>query len=118
MRRKNTTSEMMKGYIADALLLLMKKKAYADITISEITDKAGVNRSTFYRNFVAKDEIIKHYFNQIIYRHKASITEEPNSIQSYLTEAFSHYYKYKNELLLIYEAKMAHIILDALNETF
>ena len=46
MRRKNITSEMMMGYIQQALLLLMKDKAYPDITIGEITAKAGVNRST------------------------------------------------------------------------
>ena len=48
MKRKNVTSDMMRGYMADALLMLMAKKDYANITISEITQKAGVNRSTFY----------------------------------------------------------------------
>lgn len=109
---------MMKDYMADALLLLMEKKAYSDITISEITTKAGVNRSTFYRNFNDKGDIIKHHFNQIIYRHRASVTDEPESIQSYLTETFSHYYRYKNELLLIHKAKLTHILLDAFNVIF
>ena len=40
MRRKNITSEMMMEYIEQALLLLMKDKAYPDITIGEITAKA------------------------------------------------------------------------------
>lgn len=47
MRKKNTTTEMMKGYIADSLLHLMSTKPYNDITIAEITKKAGVNRSTY-----------------------------------------------------------------------
>lgn len=47
MRRKNTTSKMMKGYIIGALLLLMKKRNFSEISIGEITDKAGVNRSTY-----------------------------------------------------------------------
>jgi len=58
LRRKNVTSEMMKGYMADALLILMGSKDYADISIGEITEKAGVNRSTFYRNYNSKDAII------------------------------------------------------------
>ena len=38
-------------YITDALLFLMKKKAYKDISITEICEKAGVTRMSFYRNF-------------------------------------------------------------------
>ena len=45
MRRKNLTSEMMMSYIAEALVLLMQQKPYSEITIGEITKKAGVNRS-------------------------------------------------------------------------
>lgn len=118
MRRKNTTSEMMKGYMADALLILMREKVYADITIGEITTKAGVNRSTFYRNFDSKDEIIKHYVKQIIYSHKASLPERQTSIEDYLLGMFAYYYGYKNELLMIHEAKVTYIMLDTFNETF
>ena len=61
MRRSNTTTEMMKEYISESLLILMEGKAYDDISIGEITAKAGVNRSTYYRNFSSKNEIIKFY---------------------------------------------------------
>lgn len=104
--------------MADALLILMDKKTYAAITIGEITEKAGVNRSTFYRNFASKDEIIQHYFNRIIFTHMAGIPQEPVSIPDYLRDMFAHYYGYKKELLLLYRAGMAHIMLDTLNETF
>ena len=58
MRRKNTTTYMMKEYITEALLQLMKKKEFEKLTIEEITSKAGVNRSTYYRNFKSKEMII------------------------------------------------------------
>ncbi|QAT42476.1 TetR/AcrR family transcriptional regulator [Aminipila luticellarii] len=118
MRRKNTTSDMMKGYMAEALLMLMEKKDYADISISEIAAKAGVNRSTFYRNFNSKNEIIKYYFKQIIYKHYFSVSSEPTSIPNYLLEMFTHYYGYKKELLLMHRANVTHIILEALDEAF
>ena len=53
----------MMEYITDALLLLMKHKNFNDITIGEITKKAGVNRSTYYRHFSTKESIIKFYFS-------------------------------------------------------
>ena len=51
MRRKNTTTEMMMGYMCSALLELMLEKDYAKISIGEIAKKAGVDRSSYYRHF-------------------------------------------------------------------
>ncbi len=53
--------QFAKDYITEALFLLMKKKDYKNITITDITKRAGVNRVTFYRNFNSKDEIINKY---------------------------------------------------------
>ena len=50
-----------KDYITEALLQLMEKNDYQDISITDITKKAGVNRVTFYRNFNNKDEESKAY---------------------------------------------------------
>ena len=118
MRRKNITSEMMKQFIAEALLLLMEKKQYDSITIGEITQRAGVNRSTYYRNFETKDEILQYYFEQIIYTHVARIPKQHVPLPDYLLEMFTHYYEYKEKLLLIHRAKKSHLILDTLNRTF
>ena len=36
----------------EALILLLEKKEYSFITVKEICEKAGVNRSTFYTPFI------------------------------------------------------------------
>lgn len=41
-----------------ALLALLKKKAYADIRIKEISDQAKLARCTFYRYYSSKDELL------------------------------------------------------------
>ena len=50
--------QLTKEYIIQSLFILMKTKDYSDITIQDITNKAGVNRSTYYRNFSCKENII------------------------------------------------------------
>lgn len=40
------------------LLWLMKKKAYEDISISEIVKKSGVSRSAFYKNYRTKEDVL------------------------------------------------------------
>ena len=52
------TSDLLKEYMADALLHAMKRKPFEKITVTEITDAAGVNRSTWFRNFESKDEAL------------------------------------------------------------
>lgn len=43
----------------EALLLLLEKKDFEFITIKEICDKAGVNRSTFYLHYESMDDLLK-----------------------------------------------------------
>ena len=42
----------------EALLLLLEKKDYEFITITEICQKAGVNRSTFYLHYESMDDLL------------------------------------------------------------
>lgn len=56
---KNTkTTNFLKECMADALIRQMKVKPFAKITINEIAEIAGVNRSTWFRNFQTKEEAL------------------------------------------------------------
>ena len=62
----------------EALILLLEKKEYSFITVKEICEKAGVNRSTFYLHYETIDDLLsecieyvgskiqKKYSNKII----------------------------------------------------
>ena len=120
MKRKNITTQMMKGYISDGLLLLMAKRDYTDITISEITNKAGVNRSTYYRNFVSKEDVIKFYLTtHIMYEYLDEYSKSPErSAERYMRTIFDCFCRHKNELLLIHKNGLSHLLLDVLNQVF
>lgn len=47
--------------IEDALFDLLQKKPYPEIPIAEITRKANVSRTSFYRNYEQKDEVIAQF---------------------------------------------------------
>ena len=42
----------------EALILLLEKKEYSFITVKEICEKAGVNRSTFYLHYETMDDLV------------------------------------------------------------
>lgn len=63
-----TYNETVKESIEIALTELMKIKPYAKINIKEITEKAGVSRVSFYRNFSSKEDILLQYIRLILSR--------------------------------------------------
>jgi AcrR family transcriptional regulator len=119
MKRKNVTTQMMKEYIAKSLLLLMAEKAYADISIGEIADRAGVNRSTYYRNFASKDAIVEFWFSEIMIEYMDKYRNLPgSSAEDYLSAIFHCFYSRKNEFLLIHGSGLSHLVLSVLNRIF
>jgi AcrR family transcriptional regulator len=62
---KNTQNVLVKDWIFSALMLLMQKKPFQEITITEITNKAGVSRMAYYRNYKSKEDIIITYLDEL-----------------------------------------------------
>ena len=78
-----------KEYIAYSLIGLMKTKDFETITIKEITENAHVNRSTYYRNFKSKEDILKFQLRKITeeYINKfESVEEKTEKNNDYIVE--------------------------------
>lgn len=59
-------------WITESLFRLLTKKTYKEISIADITEKAGVVRQTFYRHFSNKDNVIIQFLERCF---------KPNSIK-------------------------------------
>lgn len=113
-------SNVSKKYLAEALILLMKKKDYTKITNKDITDKAGLSHITYYRNFKNKEEIIKYYLDEITneFIKNKKVDYNPNFFKDYIITLFTHL-KEKEEIgLLLYKANCIHFIKDEFDKIF
>jgi len=63
--RKSRQVQRTCSWILEAILLLMDEKPYDKITVSDIIEKAGIARQTFYRNYKDKNEAVVQYFANI-----------------------------------------------------
>ena len=101
-------------YITNSLFELMKVKPYNDISITEITDKAKVNRVSFYRNFTSKEDIINKWITSTTqnFLSKSDINYQKDSTLDYFTKLFTHLEKYKTEAMLIYKANLFNLLKD------
>ena len=52
-------------YMNEAFISLLEKKDYEYITIKEICEKAGVNRSTFYLHYETMDDLVEEIIENI-----------------------------------------------------
>lgn len=99
-------------YITKALFDLMKKKKYEDISITEITKRAGVGRVSFYRNFNSKEEVIKKWIKKTTdtFLKDSNINYKKDSIQEFFTKLFTHLENYKEQSFLIYKANLIYLL--------
>ena len=119
MRRKNTTTEMMMGYMCSALLELMLEKDYAKISIGEIAKKAGVDRSSYYRHFKSKEDIISFFFDMVLKESLDGFTNLSSiDFTLYIHSIYMAFYNYKKEVLLIYHSNLSSLLLDVLSKRF
>ncbi len=99
-------------YITEALFNLMKRKDYSSISITEICNKAGTGRMSFYRNFDSKEDIIKKWITNTTdnFLNESDISYKNDSTKDYFIKLFTHLEKYKTEAYLIYKANLFNLL--------
>ena len=51
--------------LEEALIELTVEKGFAAVTVRDITERAMVNRSTFYRHYLDKFDLLEQYTNAV-----------------------------------------------------
>lgn len=110
MERKN--NKIVAESITLALIQLMEKKEFHDISITELTKRAGVGRVSFYRNFDDKTDVLRKYLNDIQYEFMLSreAKRRNSDFTEYITELFAHLYNYKDLAHLLLKANMFYLV--------
>lgn len=113
--------EYSRWYIVQALFKLMSEYSYDKISVTDIAEKAGVGRATFYRYFKNKEDVILYYFD----RHKKDFIFNqhlyPRCREDYIKIVVSVLEKFRQQIepfRLIKKAHLEYIYLDYLNKNF
>lgn len=117
MGRVPKSNEEIRESIVDALFGLLENKDYQDITMAEIADRAGVNRSTCYRNMGSKDGILTSFYESLTDRHLAmyrSMSERKDD--DYFRAIFVTYYSEKERLIICQRKGVLHLMIGILED--
>lgn len=72
---------------------LLKEKPFSDISISDISKNADLDRRTFYRHFRSKEEILEKYCQTIITEFAALILKQGVVSKSNITVAYFTFWR-------------------------
>jgi len=99
--KPNRQVQRTKSWIFDAIMLLMDEKPYGKITVSDITEKAGIARQTFYYTYNDKDDVIFDYMMNTFNTDLMSIeTSKKGEKQDTIVFIFDYQYMVNNKNLL------------------
>ncbi len=100
-------------HITAALIDLMEKYPFEEISVSQICQEAQVGRASFYRNYESKKDILEKHMDTLI--HEWGKEFEERGEPSYFSESLlKHYYKYKDFYLLLYRHGLSDMIYETI----
>ncbi len=100
-------------YITEALFRLMETEHFEEITISQITQEAGIARRTFYLNFTSKTDILDQHYDLLMKEYDDDLTPEiENSFEKQAVYFFSFWQRHKSYALLLEKNGMFHMLMN------
>ncbi len=112
---------VVKDYYTGAMMELLKKKPFSEITVSDLVKKSGASRASFYRNYLSKEQIVDEYLEQIFGTIIDQYPISAENIREQVLNIFTEIYKWKSELEILKKAglldQIDHLILrDTIGE--
>lgn len=87
----------VKWLFANSLIELSKEKSLAKITVSDIVNRAGAGRQTFYNHFRDKNDLITWIFRRTLAGERELV--ETSGYFAYLTKLYQEAQKYGHFLM-------------------
>jgi len=116
-KRINPLTVQSKQWLLDALLQLMNEKSYGEITIKELTGRAGLDRKTFYRHFRSKEELLELPLKEVFDQYVGRIADLSDMTSYEVVKAyFDLCRQYADYLTLLHRHGLIMIFLMKLSE--
>ena len=116
MARKvgNSQNMLAKESMFSALMILMEKEKFKDISITELTKKAGVSRMAFYRNYKTLEDIITDHLDENFVGYAARLLPGKGENCQPSLRLFFTFFKSQAQLTRnLIDAGLTHLLLES-----
>jgi AcrR family transcriptional regulator len=119
-KQKASANPSVRKLMLDATVQLLKEKPISKISVTDITEKAGVSRMSYYRNYSSKEEILTDHLDEIFrdytefirkWDYKGSCFESP-----FLHKCFGYFIGHRDFLSTLLKSGMGDLLLKHLTD--
>ncbi len=110
--------EIIKQSISKALFNLMEQQAFSDITITQLVKKAGIARSTYYRNYCTKEDVLEEYIDDILQEFRSEYPVDTITYRfttQHILRVLEYVSRYHKDLQTLHKCGLSSIFLDRVN---
>lgn len=115
----NHSKQFSRDCMVQALMQLLQTKSLSNITISELTERAGVSRMTYYRNYNSMDEIFISYLKDLVdaYRQDVAAWPDKGNYNDYrnMLHCYEYFDHYREFIACLVNTGLGHLLLQALD---
>ena len=117
MDKKNKSNIRVRRAIIDALYGIMQDTPLDQITVTEIVEKAGVSRASYYRNFNSKEEVLISMVHDVLdeFKHTADYDLSHIHTMKHIIRSLSFFDRYRYYFINLYRSGYGMVLLDELN---
>lgn len=118
MDKRKEENLRVKQSIVRALFSLMQEKSLADIRITELVNRAGVARASFYRNYCSREDVLVTLIRDVLDEFSGQMDLSRGSFYTYenLLLSFRFFKKYQEYVLNLYKSGFVSVLLEELNQ--
>ena len=104
-------------HITASVLKLLQEKDLNNISITEICDEAAIGRTSFYRNFTSKEDVVQKYIRDLLKEWEEAYDAEKTDSAARLYGNFFHHLKeHADFFFLLKERNLLHLFLETYME--
>ena len=101
--------------LTGALLELLEEKPLADVSVSELCDRAGVGRTSFYRNYQEKEDILRTRVYHL-FKDWTGRLGDGAPLDRLILAMFSHFEEHRDFYALLNERGLIGLLKDVILE--
>ena len=101
--------------LTGALLELLEEKPLADISVSELCDRAGVGRTSFYRNYQEKEDILRTRVYHL-FKDWTGRLGDGTPLDQLIFALFTHFEEHRDFYALLHERGLVSLMKDVILE--
>ena len=123
MDKQLTLNQSIKEAVFESILQMLNTKNLDEISISQLVQKAGICRSSYYRNFDSKEDILIQYMNLIYAEHFKNTNftcnrENNESAYNFIYQRLCFIKKHKNFFIILNKEKILYSVLYQTDLTY